>query len=231
MIHLLNNKKKKIIVSVLLTGIILITIGASNSDTYRSIARSQRIINEVYKHLIVNYADELDADEFTKTSINKMLSDLDPYTVYLESDERDNLDMLTHGKYGGVGIQLGKRNDELTVISPMEDSPAKHAGILSGDIISKIDNEDVKNLSLNDAAKLIRGQKGTTVIITITRLGEAESIDFHLTRSDIMIQDIAFAEMIDDDIGYIVLTRFSNFLVNFGPCSNLLCDCNVFLSI
>jgi len=209
LIHLLNNKKKKIIVSVLLTGIIFIIIGASNSDTYRSIARSQRIINEVYKHLIVNYADELDADEFTKTSINKMLSDLDPYTVYLESDERDNLDMLTHGKYGGVGIQLGKRNDELTVISPMEDSPAKHAGILSGDIISKIDNEDVKNLSLNDAAKLIRGQKGTTVIITITRLGEAESIDFHLTRSDIMIQDIAFAEMIDDDIGYIVLTRFS----------------------
>ena len=207
--HMFNSKKKKILVSVLLAGFIFIIIGASNSDTYRSIARSQRIINEVYKHLIVNYADELDTDEFTKISINNMLSDLDPYTVYLESNERDNLDMLTLGKYGGVGIQLGKRDDHLTVISPMEDSPAKHAGILSGDIISKIDDEIVKDLSLNDAAKLIRGQKGTTVVLTIVRLGEEDPIEFYLTRTDIMVQDVAFAEMIDDDTGYIVLTRFS----------------------
>ncbi len=207
--HLFSRKSKKILISILLTGFIFIIIGASNSDTYRSIARSQRIINEVYKHLIVNYADELNTDEFTKISINNMLSDLDPYTVYLESEERDNLDMLTHGKYGGVGIQLGKRDDHLTVISPMEDSPAKNAGILSGDIISKIDDKDVKGLSLNEAAKLIRGQKGTTVVLTIIRLDEDESIEFHLTRSDIHVQDIPFSEMIDDKTGYIVLTRFS----------------------
>lgn len=201
--------KRKIIISIILGGFLLILIGASNSDIYRSIARSQRVINEVYKHLIVNYADELDTDEFTKTSINKMLSDLDPYTVYLESEERDNLDMLTHGKYGGVGIQLGKRDDQLTVVSPMEDSPAKRAGIISGDIIYKIDQQEVKDMSLNDAAKLIRGQKGTTVVLTILRAGEEELIDFHLTRSEIMVHDVAFAEMIDDETGYIVLTRFS----------------------
>lgn len=207
--RLINSKRKKIVVSILLTTFIFIVIGASNSDTYRSIARSQRIINEVYKQLIVNYADELDADEFTKTSINNMLSDLDPYTVYLESEDRDNLDMLTHGKYGGVGIQLGKRDDQLTVVSPMEDSPAQRAGIISGDIISKIDNEDVKDLSLNAAAKLIRGQKGTTVVLKIIRIGEEDPIDFHLTRTDIIIKDVAFAEMIDEDTGFIVLTRFS----------------------
>lgn len=207
--HLFSRKRKKILISFLLAGFIFIIIGASNSDTYRSIARSQRIINEVYKHLIVNYADELDTDEFTKISINNMLSDLDPYTVYLESEERDNLDMLTHGKYGGVGIQLGKRDDHLTVISPMEDSPAKRAGILSGDIISKIDNTEVKDISLNEAAKLIRGQKGTSVVLTIMRLGEEQPLDFHLTRSDIHVKDIPFAEMIDDETGYIVLTRFS----------------------
>ena len=202
-------KKKKVLISVFLAGFVFIIIGASNSDTYRSIARSQRIINEVYKHLIVNYVDELDTDEFTKTSINNMLSDLDPYTVYLESEDRDNLDMLTHGKYGGVGIQLGKRDDHLTVISPMEDSPAMRAGILSGDIISKIDEEEVKDISLNDAAKLIRGKKGTTVVLTIIRIENEEPIEFHLTRTDIMVQDVPYAEMINDDIGYIVLTRFS----------------------
>jgi carboxyl-terminal processing protease len=202
-------KKKKVLISVFLAGFVFIIIGASNSDTYRSIARSQRIINEVYKHLIVNYVDELDTDEFTKTSINNMLSDLDPYTVYLESEDRDNLDMLTHGKYGGVGIQLGKRDDHLTVISPMEDSPAMRAGILSGDIISKIDEEEVKDISLDDAAKLIRGKKGTTVVLTIIRIEKEEPIVFYLTRTDIMVQDVPYAEMINDDIGYIVLTRFS----------------------
>ena len=202
-------KKKKVLISVFLAGFVFIIIGASNSDTYRSIARSQRIINEVYKHLIVNYVDELDTDEFTKTSINNMLSDLDPYTIYLESEDRDNLDMLTHGKYGGVGIQLGKRDDHLTVISPMEDSPAMRAGILSGDIISKIDEEEVKDISLDDAAKLIRGKKGTTVVLTIIRIENEEPIEFHLTRTDIMVQDVPYAEMINDDIGYIVLTRFS----------------------
>jgi len=202
-------KDRKLLITAVITGIFLVIIGASNSDTYRSIARSQRIINEVYKHLIVNYADELDADEFTKTSINNMLSDLDPYTVYLESEERDNLDMLTHGKYGGVGIQLGKRDDHLTVVTPMDDSPAQQAGIMSGDIITKIDDHEVKDYSLNDAAKLIRGKKGTTVILTISRVGENDPIEFHLTRSDIIIKDIAYADMIDDNTGYIVITRFS----------------------
>jgi carboxyl-terminal processing protease len=127
----------------------------------------------------------------------------------LESEDRDNLDMLTHGKYGGVGIQLGKRDDHLTVISPLEDSPAMRAGILSGDIISKIDEEEVKDISLDDAAKLIRGKKGTTVVLTIIRIEKEEPIEFYLTRTDIMVQDVPYAEMINDDIGYIVLTRFS----------------------
>ena len=206
---MMKSNIKKLFVLLFVAGIFLIVIGASSSDTYRSIARSQRIINEVYKHLIINYADELDADEFTKNSINNMLSDLDPYTVYLESEERDNLDMLTHGKYGGVGIQLGKRDDNLTVVSPMDDSPAQQAGIISGDIIVKIDDYEVNDYSLNDAAKLIRGKKGTTVVLTISRAGESEYIEFHLTRSDITIKDIAYADMIDEDTGYIVITRFS----------------------
>jgi len=187
--NIFNTKKKKVFIG-LITGSLILFIGASNSETYRSIARSQRIINEVYKNLIVNYADELNTDEFTKTSIHKMLSDLDPYTVYMESEERDGLDMLTKGKYGGVGIQLGKRDDHLTVISPMDDSPAQRAGIMSGDIIFKIDDQETKGLSLSKAANLIRGQKGTNVVLSIKRLGEDGAMDFHLTRSDIKIMDI-----------------------------------------
>lgn len=201
-----RNKKLLIITFSIL---IVLIIGATNSDTYKNIARSQKIVNEVYKHLILNYADELDPEEFTKSSINKMLSDLDPYTVYLEAEERENLDMLTEGKYGGVGIQLGSRDDQLIVVAPMDDSPAQQAGIMSGDMIIKIDGQDVTELSLNDAAKLIRGKKGTSVVITILR-AEEEPIDFHLTRSDIIINDIAYAGMINDNTGYISISRFSN---------------------
>ncbi len=201
--------KKGFYVSLVLTGLLLIIIGATKSDVYRSIARSQRIFNEVYKQLIINYADELNTDSFTKSSINNMLSDLDPYTNYLEFEERDALDLLTHGKYGGIGIQLGERNEKLIVISPMENSPAKNAGILSGDIIIRIDEEETSEMNLNDAAQKIRGDTGTIVVLTVQRPGVEEAIDFRLTRSDIIVQDVMFAEMIDQNTGYIVLTRFS----------------------
>ncbi len=88
----------------------------------------------------------------------------------------------TDGKYGGVGIQLGYRNKEMTVISPMSGSPAQKAGITSGDIIKKIDDSEVKDMTFNDAAAKIRGKKGTKVKLTVKRFGESENIDF--TRSD-----------------------------------------------
>ena len=138
-----------------------------------------------------------------------MLLELDPYTVYLENEEKSGIEMLTKGKYGGVGIQIGKREKQLTVISPMENSPAKRAGIISGDKIIKIDDYETEDLSMDDAAKLIRGEKGTNVILGIQRYGEGELIEFVLTRENIQVKDISYSGMLDDHTGYIRLTRFS----------------------
>ena len=162
-------KRNRKLYSILLLSIAVVIIGATKSNIYRQIRESQATINSVYRHLITHYVDDIDLEKFTKLSIDNMLSDLDPYTVYLVKDQRNSLEMLTKGKYGGVGIQIGKRDKQLTVISPMENSPARRAGIVSGDIIVKIDDQDTDNMSMDDAAKLIRGQKGSHVILTIER--------------------------------------------------------------
>ncbi len=192
----------------------ILSFAFTKSDVYRELARSQRLINEVYKSLITRYADRLDTEKFTKIVINNILDDLDPYTVYMEEDEKEGLDLLTKGKYGGVGINLGVREKKLTVISPMDNSPAKRKGVISGDIIVKIDGLLTKEMSLDDAEKHIRGPKGTDVILSIKRFGDEKLIDFTLTRDNITVKDVAYTGMLDDKTGYIRLTRFSK---NSGP--------------
>ncbi len=182
---------------------------AGTKDIYKQVRKNQSLINDVYRHIIANYVDDIDLDEFTKMSIKKMLSELDPYTVYMENEEKDGIEMLTKGKYGGVGIQIGKREKQLTVISPTENSPAKRAGILSGDKIIRIDSVTTQDLSMDEAAKLIRGPKGTEVILSIQRYGESDLIDFILIREDIKVKDISYSGMLDEYTGYIRLTRFS----------------------
>jgi len=209
--------KKFIRISVLSIAVItisLFSLALTKSDVYRELARSQRLINEVYKSLITRYADRLDTEKFTKTVINNILDDLDPYTVYMEEDEKEGLDLLTRGKYGGVGINLGERDKKLTVISPIDDSPAKHKGIIAGDIIIKIDGSPTAEMSLDDAASHIRGPKGTDVTLSIKRFGNEQLIDFVLTRADITVKDVPYAGMLDDETGYIRLMRFSK---NSGP--------------
>ena len=192
----------------------LFSLALTKSDVYRELARSQRLINEVYKSLITRYADRLDTEKFTKTVINNILDSLDPYTVYMEDDEKEGLDLLTKGKYGGVGINLGERDKKLTVISPIDNSPAKQKGIIAGDVIVKIDGLVTEEMSLDDAASHIRGPKGTDVTLSIKRFGNEQLIDFVLTRADITVKDVPYAGMLDDETGYIRLMRFSK---NSGP--------------
>ncbi len=139
--------------------IVTISVSFTQSSFYREIRNSQRLINQVYNQIFSTYVDQLDPDTFTKSSINSITENLDPYTSLLVEDEQYSIELLTDGKYGGVGIQLGYRNKEMTVISPMNQSPAQKAGIISGDIIIKIDDVEVKDLSFNDAAAKIRGRQ------------------------------------------------------------------------
>ena len=202
-------KIKIILIHILTLSFITISYANTSRDIYKQVRKNQSLINDVYRHIITNYVDDIDLDAFTKMSINNMLLELDPYTTYMEKEEKDGIEMLTKGKYGGVGIQIGLREKQLTVISPMDQSPAKRAGILSGDKIIKIDGQETEEFNIDDAAKLIRGKKGTEVVLSIRRYGEIELIDFVLTRETIPVKDISYYGMLNENTGYIRLTRFS----------------------
>ena len=203
---------KKIIVSLVVIG--AVSIAVTQSSFYRRISQSQRLFNQIYNQIFSTYLHELNPEEFTKATINSITANLDPYTSYMVEEEQHQMNILSKGKYGGVGIQLSYRNEQMIVIAPMDGGPAQTAGILSGDIILKVDNALVKDMSFNDAAAKIRGLKGSEVVLTIKRYGEDDPIDYKLIRSDIKVKDITYSGMVSPSTGYIRLNRFSRNTTN-----------------
>jgi len=191
----------------ILTG--AISLAVTQSSLYRQIGQSQRLFNQVYNQIFSTYVDELDPEAFTKASIQSITQNLDPYTVFMVEDEQHQINVLSKGKYGGVGIQLGYRNKTMSVVAPMDGGPAKKAGIMSGDVILKVDGEDVKKMTFNEAASKIRGEKGTQVTLAIKRYSEDESIVFKLIRSVIKVKEVTYSGMLSPTTGYVRLNRFS----------------------
>ena len=203
---------KKFILKLLLPITIVIgifSLALTQSSYYRKISKSQELINRVYNQIFSTYVHQIDPETFTKAAINGITEKLDPFTEFMVDDEQHNINVLSKGKYGGVGIQLSYRNNTMSVVAPMDGGPAKSAGIISGDIILKVDDIDVKEYSFNEAAAKIRGEKGSTVILTIKRFGDDDPIDFSLIRSEIIVKTVTYSGMLSKDTGYIRLNRFN----------------------
>jgi len=203
---------KKFILKLLLPITIVIgifSLALTQSSYYRKISKSQELINRVYNQIFSTYVHQIDPETFTKAAINGITEKLDPFTEFMVDDEQHNINVLSKGKYGGVGIQLSYRNNTMSVVAPMDGGPAKSAGIISGDIILKVDDIDVKEYSFNEAAAKIRGEKGSTVKLTIKRFGDDDPIDFSLIRSEIIVKTVTYSGMLSKDTGYIRLNRFN----------------------
>ncbi|MFC1708889.1 S41 family peptidase [Candidatus Omnitrophota bacterium] len=143
-------------------------------------------------------------------ALKGMLSSLDPYSEFLSPQEYKELKADTEGRFGGVGMEITLKDGLVTVVSPLEDTPAWEAGIKSGDKIVKINDEIIKDFTLTDAVRLLRGDPGTEVKITAWRQKEKKMLDFNITRAMIKIDDIKDVRMVDDiGIGYIRLVEFS----------------------
>ncbi len=189
--------------------VVIFGLGAvAATDLFRSISTNLRAYNNVVKHLLSEYVDEIDSDELIEASIWGMLDDLDPYTVFIREEDQSSVGMLTRGKYGGVGIRLSVRGDTLTVIAPIEDTPAYRAGVRPGDKIIKIDDESSHDLRTGEAANRIRGKPGTKVTLTLKRYGERDPLDITLVREEINVNDMPYYG-VDNGIGYVRITRFS----------------------
>ena len=187
----------------------IFSLALTQSSYYRKISKSQELINRVYNQIFSTYVHQIDPETFTKAAINGITEKLDPFTEFMVDDEQHNINVLSKGKYGGVGIQLSYRNNTMSVVAPMDGGPAKSAGIISGDIILKVDDIDVKEYSFNEAAAKIRGEKGSTVKLTIKRFGDDDPIDFSLIRSEIIVKTVTYSGMLSKDTGYIRLNRFN----------------------
>lgn len=179
-------------------------------DVYRDIARSQQQIMTVYKYLLTEYVHELDVQKLTSRIIKSMLENFDPYTEYYEEKDLEDLAIKTDGEFSGVGLQIYMYEDQLTVVGPIEGSPASRAGIFTGDEIMNIDGETTKGLELKEATNKIRGEKGTDVILTIKKPISGETEDYAITRDVITIKDIPYYGMANPEVGYLRITNFSN---------------------
>jgi carboxyl-terminal processing protease len=160
------------------------------------------------------YVEDIDSKSLMYGAIRGMLATLDPYSVFLDEETFRDFQVTTEGEFGGLGIQITVRDGILTVVSPIEGTPAYDLGIKSGDRIVEIEGESTRGITSDEAVKKLRGEPGTKVNITIRREGVEEPLDYTVTRDIIRIDSVPYAFMMDDDVGYVRVARFSRTTAN-----------------
>ncbi len=207
--------KRAIILFASLTVLILLgpygdsRVSAIDQNTYKSLKTFSEVLDMVEK----NYVEPVDGDKLMQGAINGMIKSLDPHSVFMTAEMYKELEVETRGGFGGLGIEITILKDVLTVVSPIEDTPAYNAGIKAGDQIIKIDDKPTKDITITDAVKKLRGPRDTKVTITIMREGMAKPKDFVITRSIIKIRAVK-TKIYDNQIGYIRISTFQERVVD-----------------
>ena len=177
---------------------------AYNSQTYDQI----RLFSEALTIVQKNYVEEPESQELVRGAIRGMLTSLDPHSSFMTPDMYKEMQIDTQGEFQGIGITIGLRDGILTVIAPIDDTPAFRAGILAGDKIVFIEGTTTKDMSLMEAVKIMRGPKGTKVTISIAREGEPEPIKYTITRDVIPLYSVKTKD-VDPSIGYVRIAQFA----------------------
>lgn len=184
---------------------------SGNDDIYEKINRNMELFGQVYKEIALNYVDEIDADKFMTAGIEGMLSTLDPYTNFIDENSRDQIDLITSGKYGGIGVTITYRDSVIVITEIMNGYEAQKKGLRVGDKIIEIDGNNISSRKAETMKGLVRGPVGTEVKLKIDRDGEM--LDFILTRQEIILKNVSysgFLEPKEKGIAYIRLDRFTN---------------------
>jgi carboxyl-terminal processing protease len=179
------------------------TVSTKDKNVYKDI----KTFNEVFDMVRKNYVDDVDTAKLMQGAINGMIKSLDPHSSFMTPDLYKELEVETQGQFGGLGIEIMIIKDVLTVVSPIEDSPAFSAGLKPGDQILKIDGKSTKNIEIMEAVKKLRGPKDSKVTVTIIRENMTTPKDITLTRAIIQIKSVKFKKF-EDNIGYIRVTAF-----------------------
>lgn len=166
-----------------------------------------KVFTETLSIIKKNYVEDTKTKDLVYGAIKGMLNSLDPHSGFMSPEAYKEMQVDTKGEFGGIGIQIGMKDNLLTVIAPIEDTPAYKAGIKSGDRIVKVNDETTKDMSLHDAVSKMRGPKGTPVKISIVREGWKEPKDFTIVRDIIKVKSVKF-KVLEDGIGYVKVTQF-----------------------
>jgi len=178
-------------------------------DLFFQINKGIDVYGRVYREVSLNYVDAIDPMDLMEAGVDGMLSSLDPYTNFINDEEGDEVELITNGKYGGIGITVGTRDGRITVMSVMDGYSAQRQGLLPGDRIMKIDDRPLSDLKPSEIRVLTRGAPGTEVRLRVERDGEAEPLDFVLVREEIRLRNVSYSGIIGDGVAYIRLERFS----------------------
>lgn len=179
------------------------TANAAGSETYRQLA----IFGDIFERVRGQYVTPPDEKSLIENAINGMLTSLDPHSSYLNAEAAKDMRVQTKGEFGGLGIEVTMENELVKVITPIDDTPAAKAGVLAGDYISKIDGEEVRGLTLNDAVEKMRGLINTPIKLTILRQGADKPIELSIMRDVIKVKAVKFR--VDNDVGYMKITSFT----------------------
>lgn len=178
--------------------------GSKSENTYEKL----KVFSEILSLLESNYVEEVNSDDLVEGAIRGLLKTLDPHTSYLPPSSYKQMQVETSGKFGGLGIEISMRKGILTVISPIEDTPAFKAGILAGDRIIKIEDESTLDITLSEAVNLLRGDRGAPIKITIFREGMEEPKDYTIVRDVIKVRSLT-SKIYNSDVGYIKIRNFT----------------------
>ncbi|PBC06322.1 peptidase S41 [Mesorhizobium sp. WSM3860] len=176
---------------------------AAGSETYKQLA----IFGDIFERVRAQYVTPPDDKSLVENAINGMLASLDPHSSYMNAEQAQDMRVQTKGEFGGLGIEVTMENDLVKVITPIDDTPAAKAGVLAGDYIAKIDGEEVRGLTLNDAVEKMRGPVNTPIKLTILRQGADKPIELTVVRDIIKVKAVKYR--VENDIGYMKITSFT----------------------
>jgi len=168
-----------------------------------------RAFTEVYGKVKSDYVETVDDKDLLEYAIKGMLSGLDPHSSYLNREEFKEMRIGTDGKFGGLGIEVSMENGFIKVISPIDDTPAQRAGMMAGDVIVRLDDTPVKGMTLNEAVKIMRGEPGTDILLTVVREGEEGPLKITITRAIIRIKSVR-SKTLEPGYGYIRISQFQS---------------------
>jgi len=198
------NPKKKAIV-LLLIGIVFLTY--SFKSKFFEVAKQIEIYNSLFKELNMYYVDEINPAEFTNKAIKNTLKDLDPYTIFYTEQDVETARIRRAGEYGGIGVAVNYIEQGIQISEIYKDFSADKAGLKAGDIIISVDNQSIKNREIEELSMLLKGTPNSKLSIEVNRQGNIFRKD--IFRDKVLINAVPFAEMIDENTGYIALTRFN----------------------